>query len=136
MSALPAGPVFFDSNIPLYLIGADSAKAARAEDLLAQGGTISVQVLNEFVAVARRKHALPWSGVHDMLEVLRRVCRVEPLTLAIHERAVALAQRYDMPIYDATIAASALAAGCRVLYSEDFQHGQVIEKMTIKNPFA
>ena len=59
---LPVG-AFFDTNIPLYLLSADAGKASRAEDLLAERGTISVQVLNEFAAVARRKHATPWPDV-------------------------------------------------------------------------
>lgn len=127
---------FFDTNVPLYLLASDAAKADRAEDLLSAGGTISVQVLNEFAAVARRKHAVPWPALQATLGVLRQVCRVEPLTLAVHDRALALAQRYGMTIYDATIAASALLAGCNILYSEDFQHGQVIDHLTIVNPFA
>ncbi len=129
-------PVFFDTNIPLYLLSSDSAKAQRAEDLLETGGSISVQVLNEFVAAARRKQAAPWPRIAETLATLKLVCKVEPLTLATHEKAVLLAQRYGIPIYDATIAASALLAGCATLYSEDFQHGQVIEGMTICNPFV
>jgi predicted nucleic acid-binding protein len=69
------------------------------------------------------------------LDVLKRICRVEPLTLTVHERAVDLARRHGFPIYDATIVASALGAGCRVLYSEDFQHGRVLERMVIRDPF-
>ena len=130
------GGAFFDSNVPLYLLADDSAKAGKAEALLAEGGTISVQVLNEFVAVSRRKHTQPWPAIEDALLALRHVCDVEPLTLATHERAVALAKRYGFPIYDATIAASALEAGCSTLYSEDFQHGQVLDGMTIRNPFV
>lgn len=126
---------FFDTNVPLYLLGADTVKAGRAEDLLAEGGTISVQVLNEFVAVARRKYATPWHEIEDVVSALKHVCRVEPLTLATHEGAFALARRYGFPIYDAAIAASALEAGCRVLYTEDFQHGQKLDGLTILNPF-
>jgi predicted nucleic acid-binding protein len=132
----PRPPVFFDSNVPLYLLSADTAKAARAEDLMADGGTISVQVLNEFTAVARRKYTIPWPTILDVLDVLKQVCRIEPLTLPVHERALVLAQRFGIPIYDATIAASALQAGCAVLYSEDFQHGQSIEGLSVRNPFA
>ena len=128
--------VFFDTNVPLYLISDDAAKAARAEDLLAEGGTISVQVLNEFASVARRKHHRTWAEVHDLLSALRRLCEVEPLSLAVHERAIALASRLDVPIYDACIAASAIESGCKLLYSEDFQNGQVILGTTIRNPFA
>jgi predicted nucleic acid-binding protein len=129
------GEAFFDSNVPLYLLSGDAVKAVRAEDLLAEGGTISVQVLNEVAAVARRKHRAPWPAVQELLAGLRLVCRVEPLSLSTHERAVALAQRHSFHIYDAGIVASAIEAGCRALYSEDMQHGQVIEGVTLINPF-
>ncbi len=46
---------FFDSNVLIYLLSDDQAKASRAEELLGRGGTISVQVLNEITNVARRK---------------------------------------------------------------------------------
>ena len=136
MTGGTAAGVFFDTNVPLYLLSADAGKAARAEDLLAEGGTISVQVLNEFAAVARRKHALPWPDLMLMLDTLKQVCRVEPLTLDVHERALGLAKRFGLPIYDAAIVASAAIAGCNTLYSEDFQHAQVIDGMTVRNPFA
>jgi predicted nucleic acid-binding protein len=129
------GSAFFDTNVPLYLLAGDAAKADLAEQLLGDGGTISVQVLNEFVAVARRKYATPWDEVDASLVALRYVCRVEPLTAQTHERAVALSKRYGFPIYDATIAASAIESGCATLYSEDFQHGQKLEGLTILNPF-
>ena len=50
---------FFDTNVALYLLSADTAKTDRAEELLSTGGTISVQVLNEFAAVASRKLRMP-----------------------------------------------------------------------------
>jgi predicted nucleic acid-binding protein len=128
--------VFFDSNVPLYLLSDDAEKASRAEELLSTGGIISVQVLNEVVAVARRTRAKAWPAIQDTLDALKAVCSVEPLTLAVQEKAVELARRFDFHVYDATIVASALAAGCSTLYTEDLQHGQVIEGMTIHNPFA
>jgi predicted nucleic acid-binding protein len=126
---------FFDSNVPLYLLTADDARAQRAEDLLAAGGVISVQVLNEFAAVARRKYKAPWPRVQDTLLALRAVCRVDALTVPVHERAMALAERYQVPVYDALIAASALEGGCDLLYSEDFQHGQHLDGLRVQNPF-
>lgn len=126
---------FFDTNIPLYLLSSDADKANRAEQILAEGGTVSVQVLNEFVAVARRKHAVPWAAIEQTLAALRHVCQVQPLTVDTHDKAVALAKRYRITIYDATIAASALDAGCDTLYSEDFQHGQKLAGLTVLNPF-
>ena len=126
---------FFDSSIPLYLLSDDLAKATRAEEILAQGGTLSVQVLNEFVAAARRKNMAPWPAIEQTLAAMRHVCEVKPLTVATHDRALVLAKRYGFPIYDATIAASALESGSHTLYSEDFQHGQKLEGMVILNPF-
>ena len=128
--------VFFDSNVPLYLLSDDAQKANRAEELLIAGGIISVQVLNEVVAVARRKRAKAWPAIQDTLDALTAVCSVEPLTRPVQEKAVELARRFDLHIYDANIVASALAAGCSTLYTEDLQHGQVIDGMTIHNPFA
>jgi predicted nucleic acid-binding protein len=128
-------PAFFDTNIALYLLSADARKADRSEALLAAGGTVSVQVLNEFVAVARRKHQAPWPSVHATLQALCTVCKVEPLTLPMQQRAVKIAARLGFTIYDATIIASALDAGCTTLYTEDLQHGQRIDGLLVCNPY-
>ena len=69
---------FFDTTVVLYLLSADTAKADRAEDLLALGGTISVQVLNEFVAVASRKLRMSLMEIREVLTQIRAVCPVEP----------------------------------------------------------
>lgn len=130
------GEDFFDTNVVLYLLSADAAKADRAEELIALGGTVSVQVLNEFVAVASRRLRMPWSEVRDVLTQVRAVCAVEPMTIETHERALSIAERYGLSIYDALIVSAALLAGCRTLHSEDMQDGQVIERqLTIRNPF-
>lgn len=128
---------FFDTNVVLYLLSADTAKADRAEELLALGGTISVQVLNEFVAVASRKLRMSLMEIREVLTPIRAVCAVEPITVETHERALRIADRYGMSIYDALIVSAALLAGCETLHSEDMQDGQVIDrKLTIRNPFA
>ena len=119
----------------LYLLSADTAKAERAESLVAAGAVISVQVLNELVAVMRRKLDMRWGEV-PITSGIRAVCRVHPLTVEVHERGLALGQRLGVSIYDGTIIASALMAGCTTLYSEDMQDGQVIErKLAVRNPF-
>ena len=134
---MSAAEAFFDTNVLLYLLSADVAKADQAEALLAGGGVISVQVLNEFAAVATRKLALSWAEVRAVLSPIRAVCRVEAVTIQTHERGLALAERHRFPIYDAMIVASALLAGCGTLYSEDLQHGQRLgRQLTIRNPFA
>src|SRR6266436_6148487 len=71
---------FHDTNILLYLVSADAAKADVAEALIAGGGHVSVQVLNEFASIATRKFGMTWAAVADVLEVVRNVCRVHPLS--------------------------------------------------------
>lgn len=130
-----AAAAFFDTNVALYLLSADERKATRSEALLSAGGTISVQVLNEFVAVARRKYQAPWDRVRATLDALCAVCHVAPLTLAVQQQSVRLAERHGFAIYDATILASAQAAGCSILYTEDLQHGQRIGGLQVCNPY-
>ena len=127
---------FVDTNVLLYLISADAAKAERAEQVLAGRIVISVQVLNEFANVARRKHSLDWAELQQVLAGISSFCEVLDLTLATHQRGLALARRYQLSIYDAMIAAAALEAGCDSLFSEDFQTGQRIDgELLVVNPF-
>lgn len=131
------GDVFFDTNVVLYLLSGDPAKADRAEELLSAGGRISVQVLNEFSAVALRKLHMTWAEIREVLAQVRMVCEVEPLTVETYDQAARIAERYGYSVYDALIVSAALLAGCSTLYSEDMQHGQVIDrKLTIRNPFT
>lgn len=128
---------FFDTNVLLYLLSADPAKADRAEALVARGGVVSVQVLNEFASVAGRKLKMTWPEIRDALAPIRTVCRVVPLDLETHDLGVELAERYGFAVYDALIAAAAVRAGCSVLYSEDFQDRQrILGRLTVLNPFA
>ena len=127
---------FFDSNVLLYVASADAAKADRAEAALAGGGAISVQVLNEIANVARRKMRLSWADTHGLLSLLRSLLTVHPLTLETHETGLRLAARYELSVYDAMIAASALDAGCKRLWSEDMQDGMAVEGLRIVNPFG
>ena len=127
---------FFDSNVLLYLVSADVARADRAEALLAGGGTVSVQVLNEISNVAMRKHGMDWLQVGILLEPVRALCRVESLTEATYDLGRQLALRYCLSVYDAMIVASALEAGCTTLWSEDMHHGLLVDgQLRIRNPF-
>jgi predicted nucleic acid-binding protein len=128
---------FFDSNVLIYAMVSGDSRRERAQQLVAKGGVISVQVLNEFVAVARRKMRLPWK---DVIEALNAVRFLFPSPVSItqdtHEAALEIAQQYGFGIYDALIVASALEAKCTILYSEDMQDGQVIDHgLAIRNPF-
>jgi predicted nucleic acid-binding protein len=128
---------FFDSNVLIYAMVSRDSRRERAQQLVAQGGVISVQGLNEFVAVARRMMRMPWKDVIEALDAVR-ILFPSPvsITLDTHEAALKIAQQYGFGIYDSTIAASALEANCSTLYSEDLQDGQVIdEQLTVRNPF-
>jgi len=133
---MSAAEPFFDTNVLLYLLSADPVKADRAEALLSNGGTISVQVLNEFASVALRKLAMSVAELREILEPVRSVCQVEPVTEDTHDRALALVERCGFSFYDALLMAAALRAGCARLYSEDLQHGQLVDRqLRILNPF-
>lgn len=129
--------VFIDSNVVLYLLSADAAKADRSEALLKLQPTISVQVLNEVSSVCIRKLRMTWSEISQFLDVMKSLCNVVPLTLETHELARKLAQHHKLGFYDACIAAAASLAGCQTLYTEDMHHGLIIEKsLTLRNPFV
>ncbi|TKT77587.1 PIN domain-containing protein [Aquamicrobium sp. LC103] len=128
---------FFDGNVLLYLASGDAWRANRAEKLLVTGGTISVQVLNEVANASRLKLRLSWEEIRVLLETLKAVLNVQPLTVETHDRGMFLAQRHGFSTYDAMIVAAALLAGCDTLWSEDMQNGMIVEeKLRIVNPFA
>lgn len=128
-------PSFFDSNVVLYLLSGDAAKADRAEALLEAGGVISVQVLNEVTSVCRRKLKMPWTEIDALLLAAKTACEVVPLTVASHEKAVEVAKRLQLSMYDAHIVATALSSGVEVLFTEDMQSGMRIDGLTLQNPF-
>ena len=127
---------FLDSNIVLYLLSGDAAKADRAQALLEAGGVVSVQVLNEVTSVCLRKLKMPWPEVDALLLAVKAACEVLPLTVASHEKAVELAKRFQLSFYDANIVASAVLSGAPVLLSEDMHGGLLIEGLMIQNPFS
>jgi predicted nucleic acid-binding protein len=127
---------FFDTNVLICLVSSDTVKAERAEQVTANGGIISVQVLNEIANVARRKMRLSWAETHALLAAVRGLFKVNPVTVEVHETGLALAERFGFSIDDSMIAAAALAADCDTLWSEDMQDGMVVEgRLKIVNPF-
>jgi predicted nucleic acid-binding protein len=131
-----AAEAFLDTNVLLYLLSGDAAKASRSEAMIASGGVISVQVLNEFASVASRKAGMSWSEIREVLETVRTICRVEAVTMKTHDRGLAIAERYGFTVYDSMILAAALLAGCTTLFTEDLQDGQRIEgQLAVRNPF-
>jgi predicted nucleic acid-binding protein len=132
------GKAFFDTNVLVYAVARDDRRSAVAEELLAAGGVLSVQILNEFASVARRKILMSWSEVGEALDAFRVLCPAPvPVSVEIHEAALRIAEKYGYNIYDALVVSAALEGGCTTLFSEDFQDGQRIEeRLTVRNPFA
>jgi predicted nucleic acid-binding protein len=132
-----SGRAFLDTNVLVYALGRHEDRTPTADALLAAGGLVSVQVLNELAAVARGKLRLPWPDVMAALEAIRTLCPSPvPITLETHDAAARLAVRHGFHIYDALTIAAALSAGCDTLYSEGLRDGQTIDgRLTIRNPF-
>lgn len=133
---MKASERFIDTNLLLYLLSADTRKADIAEQELQQGGTVSVQVLNEFASVAMRKFKVPLAEVREVLAGVRSACSVVPLTENVHDKGLDLIERYALPVYDAMIVAAALSADCKTLLSEDMQHDQLFQRtLRVRDPF-
>ena len=127
---------FLDSNIVLYLASEDLLKADRAQELVAEGGTISVQVLNEIANISRRKMGLSWAETRNFLLMIRGLLKVEPITIEIHDVGISLTERYQLSVYDSMIVSAALSAECDTLLSEDLQDGLLINgRLRVLNPF-
>lgn len=127
---------FFDTNVLIYAFAAEDPRSSRAESLIAEGGVIGVQVLNEFTNVTRRKLRWQWGQIGASLAVIEELLGpVRALTAAIHAKALVLARDNALAFYDALIVAAALDAGCHELCSEDLHHGQKFGALTVENPF-
>lgn len=127
---------FIDTNVLLYLLSDDALKADRAEEALAMGGVISVQVLNEFASVASRKLKMSIPEIREILDTIRATCKVVPLNEETHDKGLEIIEKYGLSIYDSMIVAAALLAKCSTLLSEDMQHGQKLDgKLLVRNPF-
>lgn len=127
---------FFDTNVILYLLSGDDARADRAEKELSAGGVVSVQVLNEFASVASRKLKMSIAEIREVLATIRAVCTIVPISEETHDVGLQVAERCGLSVYDAMIVAAALLAGCKTVMSEDMQDGQLLEgRLQVRNPF-
>jgi predicted nucleic acid-binding protein len=127
---------FLDSNVLVYAFTADP-RAVAAQALLERGCVISVQGLNEFANVARRKLGMSWVELGDALAAIKIVCpTILPIGIDTHTDALRIAERHGYAIFDALIIASALQAGSDTLWSEDMQDGMIVDgRLRIANPF-
>lgn len=135
------GKAFLDTNILIYALvkrvsAATDRRTQIAEEIVLDGGVVSVQVLTEFTDAVSRKHGKSWQTIREMLEVIDALCGLAiPLTAETHRAAFAITERYAFRIFDSLILAAASHAGCTAVYSEDMQHGQVVDGVRIVNPF-
>ena len=133
---------FLDTNVLVYTFDRRAPeKQTRARDLVERAlrtgeGTVSFQVVQEFLNVALRKFERPLSNeeaLRYLRDVLDPLCSVFP-SISLYETALSLHRRWRFSFYDALIVAAALESNCKVLYSEDLQDGQEIESLTVVNP--
>lgn len=127
---------FLDSNVLVYAF-TDDPRAEAAQELLDRGCTISVQGLNEFANVARRKLGKSWPEIRTDLAAIRVLCpAVVPIDRDTHEAGLRLAERHGFAVFDALMIAAALKAGSGTLWSEDMQDGMIVDgQLRIANPF-
>jgi len=136
LSCMSAKP-FLDTSVLIYLLVEDDPRAEVAESVLTAGGFISVQVLNEFAAVARRKFKLTFPQIEQALADIQVFCETPlPVNVEIHRAGLKIAARYGLQIYDSMMVAAAQECGCATMLSEDMQHGQKLGSLRIRNPFA
>lgn len=132
------GNVFIDSNVLLYgLDNSSKGKKARVHKILRENEySVSPQVIFECLNVATRKFKL---SKKDALAFISRIVQFAEIinedSLVVN-KALLLYRKHSFQVYDSKIVAAALLAGCKILYSEDFQHGQIVDtRLKIINPF-
>jgi len=140
---MSADKYFLDTNILVYSFDSgEPAKLSRSQQLIHEGlkngrAVISYQVAQEFTSVARKKFAAALT--FEDLEAYWRTT-LYPLLLVhssfpLFERALDVCRREKLSWYDSLVIAAAIQGACKVLYSEDFQHGRRFGDLVIANPF-
>lgn len=135
--------VFLDTNVFVYQLDTSDARKHRiAESLVREGlegerACISFQVVQECLNTAMRKAevALDAGQARAYLDAVLLPLMKVGASATLYQRALDVQSRWRFGFYDSLIVASALSAGCRHLLTEDLQHGQKIETLTIENPF-
>ena len=134
---------FIDTNVFVYhLDTTDKRKHSIAERIIRDGlasgnACISFQVVQECLNTALRKAevALDTDAARSYLDTVLIPLLQVPASAALYNRALDVRTRWQFSFYDSLIVAAALAAGCSRLVSEDLQHGQRIDSLTVHNPF-
>ena len=128
---------FVDTNVIIYSLGDDKEKRDQSLTILSRAPIISAQVLNETANILIRKFSMPIPDIKAIIQRITRECKVIALTESIHFSALTIQERYQFSFYDCLIIAAAVDSSCNILYSEDMQHQQIIDKqLHIINPFV
>jgi len=133
------GSVFLDTNVLVYLYSRTETKKREINlSLLKKYPCItSTQALNEFTNVHTKKYKTPRTQIRKLVEGIVRFCQIQKIEEETIYTAIYLNEKYGYAYYDCLMLASALHAGCNLLFSEDMQNGQIIEqRYTIVNPFS
>lgn len=134
---------FIDTNLFIYQLEAqDKRKSAIAERIIRHGieastACISFQVVQECLNTMLREAEIPLTveQTRNYLETVPEPLFQLPAGIPLYQKSLDIQARYRYCFYDSLIIAAALSTGCTCLYSEDLQHGQKIEGVTIENPF-
>lgn len=130
-------PAFVDTNIVVYALGRDSDKKSIARTILDATPIASSQVINEAISVLMGKQRFSREEAYEVANAVMKLVAVAPVTANTVLDAMAIGLRHGLSHWDSLIIAAAFATGCDTLYSEDMQHGHVLEgRLTVKNPFA
>jgi predicted nucleic acid-binding protein len=140
MSAAKLQRAFFDTNIFIYADDDGEPKKQKiARQLLseyfsANAGVISVQVLQEYANAAIRKLSIDPAAVSRKVELLSPY--VDSLTLPEDvPQAINMHRLHGFSFWDSMLIHSARKSNCRIFFSEDTQHGRLIDNLRILNPF-
>ena len=133
---------FVDTNILIYVYDSSSSEKKRIASQLMlalwenRTGCLSIQVLQEFFVNITRKVPNPISN-ETASEIIRdlAVWKVHSPETNDILSAIELQRENQLSFWDAMILQSAIATGCKVLWSEDLSNGQIIQGVQIRNPF-
>jgi len=127
---------FLDTNIIIYAYSVDEIeKSEIANNLISESGVISTQVINELNNILLKKFKISEEKIFCVIKELENNLNIVNFSLQTQKKALYIKQKYKFQYYDSSIS-TALENDCKVLYSEDMQHNQIIEnKLKIVNPF-
>lgn len=134
--------IFFDTNILCYALdNYDSAKKQKAENIISNAVKssnvyISTQVIQEMCNVSIKKLCYTKQELQNIIDYFSRLFTVSRVSIHTIKNALYVSERHQFSFWDSLILASAIEAGCDILYTEDLNNGQVVEGVRIVNPFV